>query len=332
MGVIVVKGQSTQVVLAGRPAPLVMLAGKAVPQVVAAAGGRQGPQGDAGPQGIQGTQGPKGDAGDAGPQGLIGPQGTQGAQGIQGEPGPQGATGLQGDTGPAGPIGPDGRSITSTALDASSHLIITYSDTTTADAGIIAGTAAAWGAIGGALADQADLTAALAGKVGTEAGKGLSSNDYTATEKDKLAGIATSATVNASDAALLSRANHAGEQAISTVTGLQAALSKALYAPVIDEPATARTLSLADGGAYLRPSSASATSITVPPQSSVAWLADTEIHIRCAGAGGVTLTPGAGVTLIPPSGGTLALTAGMSVTLKRAGVDLWDVVGQTVAA
>lgn len=57
-----------------------------------------------------------------------------------------------------------------------------------------------------------------------EAGKGLSANDYTATEKTKLAGIADGATANSSDATLLSRANHTGTQAVSTVSGLQTAL------------------------------------------------------------------------------------------------------------
>lgn len=56
------------------------------------------------------------------------------------------------------------------------------------------------------------------------AGKGLSSNDYTDAEKDKLAGIADAATANSSDATLLNRANHTGVQVVATVTGLQAAL------------------------------------------------------------------------------------------------------------
>lgn len=43
-------------------------------------------------------------------------------------------------------------------------------------------------------------------------------------ERTKLAGIATSATANATDATLLDRANHTGTQAISTVSGLQAAI------------------------------------------------------------------------------------------------------------
>ncbi|MCW1932604.1 hypothetical protein [Pararhodobacter zhoushanensis] len=43
-------------------------------------------------------------------------------------------------------------------------------------------------------------------------------------ERAKLAGVEEGATANASDAALRARADHTGEQAISTVTGLQAAL------------------------------------------------------------------------------------------------------------
>jgi len=47
---------------------------------------------------------------------------------------------------------------------------------------------------------------------------------FTTAESVKLAGIATSATANATDAALRDRNTHTGTQAISTVTGLQVAL------------------------------------------------------------------------------------------------------------
>jgi hypothetical protein len=53
---------------------------------------------------------------------------------------------------------------------------------------------------------------------------GTTNKAYTATEKTKLAGIATGATANSSDATLLNRANHTGSQAISTVTSLQTTL------------------------------------------------------------------------------------------------------------
>ncbi|WP_425915910.1 hypothetical protein [Pseudomonas sp. GWSMS-1] len=103
-------------------------------------------------------------------------------------------------------------------------------------------------------------------------------------------------------------------------------------APVITEPTIARTLSLTDAGAYIRPANAEASIITVAPQSSVAWAADTEVHIRRAGAGNLILSAGAGVSLNAPSGGTLVMTDRMSVTLKRVATDVWDVIGQTVAA
>ncbi|WP_082921149.1 hypothetical protein [Rhodococcus sp. HS-D2] len=68
------------------------------------------------------------------------------------------------------------------------------------------------------------LTTALDGKVDKQAGKTLSSNDYTNDEKDKLSGIAAGATQNMPDAALRDRATHTGSQPISSVTGLQGAL------------------------------------------------------------------------------------------------------------
>jgi hypothetical protein len=104
------------------------------------------------------------------------------------------------------------------------------------------------------------------------------------------------------------------------------------FAPVIIESTTARTLALADAGAFIRHTNASASTVTVAPQSSVAWAASTEVYIRRAAAGNLTLTPGSGVTLNAPSGGTLVLTSGMSVGLKRVAENVWDVIGQTVAA
>lgn len=49
-------------------------------------------------------------------------------------------------------------------------------------------------------------------------------NAFTDPEKSKLAGVATGATANATDAQLRDRATHTGVQAISTITGLQGEL------------------------------------------------------------------------------------------------------------
>lgn len=68
------------------------------------------------------------------------------------------------------------------------------------------------------------LQAQASNKVDKVAGKVLSSNDFTNAERVKLTNIAEQATKNSSDAALRDRATHTGTQAISTVSGLQAAL------------------------------------------------------------------------------------------------------------
>lgn len=65
---------------------------------------------------------------------------------------------------------------------------------------------------------------ALAAKVDAVAGKVLSDNNYTTADKNKLDGVAVNATSNDTDANLKNRTNHTGTQAISTVSGLQAAL------------------------------------------------------------------------------------------------------------
>lgn len=63
-----------------------------------------------------------------------------------------------------------------------------------------------------------DGWASLDEKVDKVAGKGLSTEDYTSLEKQKLYGIAEGATSNAGDAFLTDRGNHTGTQSIDTIT------------------------------------------------------------------------------------------------------------------
>lgn len=56
----------------------------------------------------------------------------------------------------------------------------------------------------------------------------LQLNQFTSAERTKLNGIAVGATQNAADSYLLSRVNHTGTQAISTITGLQTTLDTKL--------------------------------------------------------------------------------------------------------
>ncbi len=103
-------------------------------------------------------------------------------------------------------------------------------------------------------------------------------------------------------------------------------------APVITDATTARTAALAETGSYIRWTNDAAKAYTVPPQATVAWAADTELHGRNCATGNLTLIPGAGVTLLAPYLGTLVVPPGGAYTLKRGAADVWDVLALTVAA
>jgi len=70
----------------------------------------------------------------------------------------------------------------------------------------------------------ADIKALESGKVAVVPGKQLSTEDYTTSEKSKVASVNASATVNATDALLRDRTTHTGVQSIATVGQLQATL------------------------------------------------------------------------------------------------------------
>ena len=103
--------------------------------------------------------------------------------------------------------------------------------------------------------------------------------------------------------------------------------------PAVESFTGARTLVLADAGKYLRGTDAAAQAVTVPPQSSVAWAADTEIHIERAGAGALTIAAGAGVTINRDARFTAAVGGQFGVvTLKRTAADTWTLFGNLGAA
>lgn len=104
----------------------------------------------------------------------------------------------------------------------------------------------------------------------------------------------------------------------------------ASLAQVVEYTGTAKTLALTDINTVVDCTSSSAVTITIPPQSSVTWTADAEIHVRMSGTGAVSIAVGSGVT-IPPLAAPIALSGqGAMVTLKRRSSDVWAVVGSVV--
>ena len=84
---------------------------------------------------------------------------------------------------------------------------------------------------------------------------------------------------------------------------------------------------------YIRFTAVSSGTYSVQPDSSVDFLDGTEVHVRQAGTGVVTIAEGSGVTVNVPANGTLTLAGqGATVTIKKVGTDEWDLMGQVVAA
>lgn len=79
-------------------------------------------------------------------------------------------------------------------------------------------------ASGGAVYDFVQTVAVT--KVDVISGKGLSTEDFSTAEKNKLAGIAPAATANSTDAQLRDRSTHTGTQPYTTITGFGDVVTK----------------------------------------------------------------------------------------------------------
>lgn len=197
---------------------------------------------------------------------------------------------------------------------------------------------------------DATLTAAST----TEAGL------QTAADKTKLDGIATGATQNSSDGFLLARANHTGTQTASTISDFASASRAQTEAeliagtnvtitpagsgatrtltiaasgggatlPVVQALSSTRNLVLADINTFNVNSTVNNYTATIPPQSSVTWTADAEIHFLPSNTGDITITAAAGVSLNGVVAGSVTLsTQNGAASIKRKAADSWWVGG-----
>lgn len=101
-------------------------------------------------------------------------------------------------------------------------------------------------------------------------------------------------------------------------------------ARIIEVPDAGYTFVQDDSNSYLRSTSGSAATWTVPPASSIPFAIGDSITIEQAGAGQVTIAAGAGVTINSPA--TLKSNAQFSVvTLAKVGADEWTLAGDIAA-
>lgn len=100
-------------------------------------------------------------------------------------------------------------------------------------------------------------------------------------------------------------------------------------APVSTVSGSSHDITASEAGSYLRFTATSAKTCTWRPQATHALPDNGEWHVRNAGAGNLTLTPGSGVTLNTPYAGTLVVPPQGTVTVKRVAADVFDVLGVT---
>ena len=101
----------------------------------------------------------------------------------------------------------------------------------------------------------------------------------------------------------------------------------ASYSTVRTQSGTTYTLVLGDAGDYIQTTSTTAVTITVPLQSSVTWVADTEIYFEQNNTGQITIAGASGVTV--NSSETLKTAGRYSViALKRVASDTWTLTGE----
>ena len=91
------------------------------------------------------------------------------------------------------------------------------------------------------------------------------------------------------------------------------------------DTSTGYTLVLGDAGRQVTMSNASASTLTVPPNASVAFVIGVRIQVIQLGAGAVTLTAGAGVTLNSAST-SVTLVQYQSAILVKQATNVWIAV------
>ena len=102
------------------------------------------------------------------------------------------------------------------------------------------------------------------------------------------------------------------------------------FSSVSAQSGTTYTLVLGDANTvYVTLNNASAITLTVPPNSSVAFPVGTTLTFEQTGAGQVTVTEGAGVTINQHASETLLLDGQYSVaTLVKTATDTWTLTGR----
>lgn len=98
----------------------------------------------------------------------------------------------------------------------------------------------------------------------------------------------------------------------------------------INAQTAAYTLVITDDGKAIHVTSATAVAVTVPPNSSAAFVIGAHLDIVQTGAGQLTIAPGSGVTLRSRDGFLKTASQYAAVRIRKIATDEWLVIGDLV--
>ena len=124
------------------------------------------------------------------------------------------------------------------------------------------------------------------------------------------------------------------ETVVGRITGGNiAAINPSSIAQAINTQTDSYTLVIGDAGKIVEMNKGTANTLTVPPNSSVAFPTGTRVDVVQYGAGACTLTPGSGVTIRVNALLTLVTNGAYSgCTLYKRGTNEWVAIGDLVPA
>lgn len=139
--------------------------------------------------------------------------------------------------------------------------------------------------------------------------------------------IAMNGTQAAGSSNLYARADHVHPTDTSRAASTHTHTSTAITAVDINSQAASYTLVLADASKLILMTSGSAQTVTIPPNSSVAFPVGTKIDIVQTGAGQCDVAPGAGVTLNSDTSKRKVNVQYAAVSCIKTATDTWLLVG-----
>lgn len=213
------------------------------------------------------------------------------------------------------------------------------------------GGSAVWGDITGTLSDQTDLQSALDAKqdqdnlldsISSLGGNGVirkvdANTAESVSDAEVVEDAINGATAKTSlvDADLFGIIDSAAANVLKKITWANIKATLKTYFDgfylssgdnTVTQSTTTRTLALTDAFKYIRCTNASATTITVPTNASVAFPIGTQIDFFQAGTGQVSFVAAGGVTINYQPGLKISVQY-KGATLIKVGTNTWDLIG-----